>query len=563
VNHEMLTVVVGGDALALKVCYELAQTPGGRIAVLWKRDDDLREQVERLGGSFHARSADEGAGLLAAGVREAAAVIAVGDDDHLNLEIALRARDLNPEIRVVLSQFSRTLARKIEQNLANCSVISPSTQSAATYASAAVDPACYYGVQFPEDNGALAGFSRVRAGSAGVGGCTQAQAEAQLEARIVARNGLPALTAAERLADDDELVVFACVRPQNSGPQPARPSSPSSRASYAQRMRRALRHLDPVSRGVIVTALVVFVLGCFFFGSVMHLDPLTAAYFVVTTMSTTGFGDISPLQAGSAGMVGSIVLMIAGVTLTGLFIAILSSRLTQAQYVAVQGLRRVSRRGHIIVCGSGNVGSRVIDFLLKLERDVVVVELDPKPEIVERARDLGFDLLTGDATKDTTLDLCNVVEAAALIALTNTDTMNLEVALGARARNADLTIVMRVQHEDFQKSVRRHFGLDRTYGTAALAAPVLAGLSRSPEVRGNVTIGEREYAVVELRCDETPLTLPATGCVPLGTWRDGRVVMLSDFADVQSGERVLLLVSMTQFRGPLAAWSRVAQRVLR
>ena len=229
--------------------------------------------------------------------------------------------------------------------------------------------------------------------------------------------------------------------------------------------------------------------------------------------------------------------MIAGVVLTGILIAVGSSLFTRAQYAALQGLRRVSRRGHVIVCGAGNVGSRVIEFLVRLGCTVVVVESAPKPEIVRGSRSRTFDLLTGDATKETTLDLCNVAQAAALVALTNSDTMNLEIALGARARNAALPIVMRVQHETFEKSVRRHFGIYRTYGTAALAAPVFVGLSKTAGMRGRVTIGDRDYRLIEADAG----ALPDERRVALCAWRNGQLTFLQTVQGIVPGERILLL----------------------
>src|SRR5207245_841585 len=141
----------------------------------------------------------------------------------------------------------------------------------------------------------------------------------------------------------------------------------------------------------------------------------------------------------------------------GIFTAFLTSRLTRAQWVWMQGLRRVRRRGHILVCGAGSVGSSVIDLLLDFDLPLVVVERQPDTALVEHARDRGFDLLTGDAARDDTLDLCNLEAAHSLIALTNVDTLNLEIALGARARNPDLPIVLRIAEAAFAASIARHF----------------------------------------------------------------------------------------------------------
>src|ERR1700732_4054650 len=131
-------------------------------------------------------------------------------------------------------------------------------------------------------------------------------------------------------------------------------------------------------------------------------------------------------MANRGGLIVTILLMLSGVALMGILFAVLTTKFTQAQWIAAQGLRHVARTGHVVVCGAGNVGSRVTDYLVALGRPVVVVERNPKSDVVERARDNKFDLLTGDATKDTTLELCSLRHAEALVALTDSDTNNLE-----------------------------------------------------------------------------------------------------------------------------------------
>ena len=135
-------------------------------------------------------------------------------------------------------------------------------------------------------------------------------------------------------------------------------------------------------------------------------------------------------------------------------------------------------------------------------------------------------MLTGDAANDRTLELCNVKQAKALVALTHSDTMNLEVALGARAQNPALPIVMCVQEGIFAESVARHFGIDRTFGTAALAAPVFAGLSRFPGVRGRIAIGGRDYAIGEFEGGDAHDEALAS-CLPLAIWRRGRFALIA------------------------------------
>ena len=114
-------------------------------------------------------------------------------------------------------------------------------------------------------------------------------------------------------------------------------------------------------------------------------------------------------------------------------------------------------------------GTGVIDLLLDFAKPLVVVEQHPDAALVERAHDRGFDLLTGDASRDDTLDLCNLGAAHSLVALTNVDTLNLEIALGARTRNPSMPIVLRIAEADFAASIARHFQFETTFSVAALA----------------------------------------------------------------------------------------------
>ena len=229
----------------------------------------------------------------------------------------------------------------------------------------------------------------------------------------------------------------------------------------------------------------------------------------MSTLTTTGYGDITPHRNDVLDVVTAMLLMLAGTVFTGIFIAMAAARLTRAQWVRMQGLRPIQRRGHIVLCGCGSIGTGVIDLLLAFDRPLVVIDPSPDTALIERARDRGFDLLTGDASCDDTLDLCNLGEAHSVVALTNIDTLNLEIALGARARNPGMPIVLRIAEAEFAASIARHFDFETTFSVAALAGPVFAGLSRGPGARGRIAFGDREFAIIEtVLSDRTDAALP-------------------------------------------------------
>jgi voltage-gated potassium channel len=200
-----------------------------------------------------------------------------------------------------------------------------------------------------------------------------------------------------------------------------------------KRMREALRTAIRSERlliyaiaagGLLFFAATVY----FMFG--LHLTFVEAMYFTASTMLTVGYGDITPYlrHAGAAAMLIAVAVMLMGVTLGGILIATLSSALNRAQETALAGLRRIHADDHVIVCGAGNVGTRVIDFLLAMNERVVVVERRPSAWLLELARSRRIDLIAADATSDDTLGFCSVGTAQSLVAVTDSDTANLETA---------------------------------------------------------------------------------------------------------------------------------------
>ncbi|MBV8132114.1 MAG: NAD-binding protein [Alphaproteobacteria bacterium] len=561
-------IVVGGGAIALSTAQELCALQGHRVVVLWRRDPDFTRAVEGIGAvHIAAPRPDSAEALDRAGVHHAVTILALSPDDQLNLHAALLARDANPRIRIVLRQFNRTLAHKIEQNLPNCSVLSLAWHSAATYAAASVDPSCFRGLQFPEPDGPLTGFATRIAESCGVGGETVAGAERVLGARILAVDGKTAPARDMVLAGRAELVLYGDV----AGLQSSTPRQPAARGHLAlgrrlrsllHRGRRQPPRLNPILVRLALAAFMVLLLGTWYFHAAFKGAWLDAVYFVVATMTTTGYGDLTPDRSHPVDIVSAMVLMLAGTIITGLFIAFGASLLTRVHWVSMQGLRPVHRRGHIVVCGAGSIGSQVIDLLLTLGKHLVVVEISPDTAMIERAREQRFDLLTGDASRDATLDLCNLNAAHGLIALTNVDTLNLEIALGARARNPTMPIVLRIAEASFAASIARHFEFETTYSAAALAAPAFVGLSRFPGSRGRVAFADQEFAVGEVVIAEAGRLTAPRDAILLAVSRLGDFAIADDVAELGPGDRALVIVPLAPFREGRSTLAAAAERFL-
>lgn len=92
-------IVCGDDALTMRIIDEL---------------NDAEVSVVRLASA---------AGLRAAGVDTASAVIAASSDDSLNLEVALLARRANPQVRVVARLANTVLREAMNEGEEQCTAL--------------------------------------------------------------------------------------------------------------------------------------------------------------------------------------------------------------------------------------------------------------------------------------------------------------------------------------------------------------------------------------------------------------------------------------------------------
>jgi Trk K+ transport system NAD-binding subunit len=154
--------------------------------------------------------------------------------------------------------------------------------------------------------------------------------------------------------------------------------------------------------------------------------------------------------------------------------------------------------------------------------------------------------LTGDATNEDVLALCDVTHAAAVVALTNSDPGNLEIALGARAIRPDVPLVVRMENRTFAQATDRLFGI-ATFSPATLSAPAFAGLARFPGTLGRVRYAGADHTIVQRRI-EPGAQAEEPGAVPLCAWRAGRVVALHGGAEIAAGDEVIYALTVGRSR---------------
>jgi voltage-gated potassium channel len=153
---------------------------------------------------------------------------------------------------------------------------------------------------------------------------------------------------------------------------------------------------------------------------------------------------------------------------------------------------------HIIVCGVGKVGYRVVLQVLAFGREVVAIEHDPECRFVEKARALGIPMIIANARRSENLIKAGVKRADVIIPCTDDELANLDIALDARELNPDIKVVMRMFDADLAKRVEKGFGIHTAYSTSALAAPIFAAAAMRLDIKHSFYVGDHLLNLGEL-----------------------------------------------------------------
>ncbi len=130
-------VVCGLGKLGYRVTLQLLDFGQSVVAIERDADKDFIAAARERDVPVIIGDARQRAVLRKAGVERASAVVCCTQDELANLDIALDARELHPDIKVVLRMFDETLAGKVEKGFGIHTAFSMSALAAPAFAAAA------------------------------------------------------------------------------------------------------------------------------------------------------------------------------------------------------------------------------------------------------------------------------------------------------------------------------------------------------------------------------------------------------------------------------------------
>jgi Trk K+ transport system NAD-binding subunit len=185
---------------------------------------------------------------------------------------------------------------------------------------------------------------------------------------------------------------------------------------------------------------------------------------------------------------------------------------------------------HVIVCGLGRLGLRVVTRLVEAGNTVVVIELQWPSEFLARALEMHVPVVAGDARNPSVLRAAGIQRACAVVSGIDDDLADVEIALAARALRPNIRVILRAFSETFDQALDRHFGENAAFSVSALAAPTFAAAMISRGAEHVLPLGTSLLGVGDLRPSALPMGPPAPTVGEFERQYNLRVVAYSDGA---------------------------------
>ncbi|HET6741062.1 MAG TPA: NAD-binding protein [Kribbella sp.] len=479
---ERPVVVCGSDRTMLRVVTELVSS-GERVIAIVNPGSRHRGRIGELGAKVIDAPVISESLLREAGIdaeddgtpSTARALVLLDTDDVHNVHTALTARDMDRDLRIILQMVNPRLGRQLNSLLGDCVVINGPSLAAPAFVSDALDD--------DELTWAELGGRMVVVG--------QADLIREPHLTVLAdttSSATPQLLPHSSVDPEGDIVLGSGIRPiwRSRGVRPA---------GWVMAVRDIL---DSRVRKIAALMALLIAIGTavvHFFG---HIEWWRALYLAAGVVTSAGIDDDKFNDAQPWVKVSAVVVQLTGIVLMALLTAVVVDSLIGARLSRIIGGVRGRPRNHVVVCGLGTVGARVLEILVDRGVAVVGVDQDDEAPGVQVAHRLKIPVVVGDSSNEETLRSAGVQHCQAMLAITDGDITNLESAMVAQGLNPDARITMRMFDHDLAERVERQLGLGNSRSVSMLVAPAVAAAVGNQRRQVIVPAGRRVLLLTEV-----------------------------------------------------------------
>ena len=206
-----------------------------------------------------------------------------------------------------------------------------------------------------------------------------------------------------------------------------------------------------------------------------------ALYWALVTISTVGYGDISPVT--NAGRMVSMLIIVSGIAMisfaTSVIVSAFSEKLTELKENRIIGEINKSKR-FLVICGYGQLTKMFLRQEEGLEHHYIILDND-KNRVNDALGD-GYDAIRADASRHETLSKFSLGHAQiTVLCLTNSDIENIYITLNAKIVDPKIQVIARANdaalYNKFERAGADHIlmpnSVANTMLLAAISQPVM------------------------------------------------------------------------------------------
>ena len=191
-------------------------------------------------------------------------------------------------------------------------------------------------------------------------------------------------------------------------------------------------------------------------------------WWAIVTMTTVGYGDFTPKTL--EGRMFAVFVMFAGISLTAMFTAIISSIFVAKRIREEKGLEKVNIKNHIILCGWNRNADKIIhsiQYLAEAPRKNIVLINDLDEEEIARLktryRKIRLHFVVGDFTSEQVLEKANLEVAETVIiipsdindSIQNPDDKTIRAALTIKGLEPNIRLIAYLHDRENLTHIKR------------------------------------------------------------------------------------------------------------
>lgn len=201
-----------------------------------------------------------------------------------------------------------------------------------------------------------------------------------------------------------------------------------------------------------------------------------AIYWIIVTITTVGFGDITPQTDG--GRVVFIIVALSGIGTIAYVIDKIVSFSTEDRFKKIFGLKKLKMKNHSIIVGWNTKTEEAIKELKSANEDFLIVGNKLEQEELNKR---NLDYVIGEFTSDETLNRCNIKGAKTLMIPLDNDSEIIMIALLARKLNKKIKISAICNAEE-HLDLMREAGIDYAISHTKIGGRLLTHTITEPIV---------------------------------------------------------------------------------